>query len=467
MGRGRGLIGITRKQQKKSANRRMAWYELERTIRTVQKRSEMQTKGPLMEKSSIAANRIVLALCACVIGGVLNFLSMSPFYPEMSSDLGVSVSVVGQLVTFMVLLSAILGLVLGPVVDRYGFRRLLVLGVLCVSVNQIGIGLAPGFPVMLGVSLIGGFGDALVFGIAFAVVGTLFADGERKRAFSLLTGSMSLGAIVGIPLLTLIGSATSWRLALIFCGLAIAVAALFAARVLPGDQKRVENPWNLQLFSAAYAPLLRDSTTVRLLLVTAIRSVCWIGFLTYMGAFLSEAQGFSTRQIGIVYMIGAAGFAIGCSIAGRMFGPERTRQAVGVSCVVSGILTLAAVNASSPWLAVVFITLLAMASAVVGIGATFLVSTASPAEPGTTMLLNGSMVNFGSAVGAAVGGGLIALNGYQALGMGLPIFALVGAVLVLWPQRTKTIDSVQHLSGDSLLDSAVLPLAEPKTGAPI
>ncbi len=420
-----------------------------------------------METSSIAANRIVLALCACVIGGVLNFLAMSPFYPEMSADLGVSVSVVGQLVTFMVLLSAMLGLVLGPVVDRYGFRRLLVLGVACVSINQIGVGLAPSFPIMLGVSLIGGFGDALVFGIAFAVAGTLFVDGARKRAFSLLTGSMSLGAIVGIPILAVIGSATSWRLALIFCGLAIAVGALFAALVLPGDQKRVESQWNLQVFRTAYAPLLRDSTTVRLLVVTAIRSVCWIGFLTYMGAFLSEAQGFGTRQIGFVYMIGATGFAVGCSIAGRMFGPERTRQAVGVGCVASAILTLAVVTASSPWLAVALITLLAMASAVVGVGATFLVSSSSPAEQGTTMLLNGSMVNFGTAAGAAIGGGLIALNGYQALGMGLPVFALIGAGLVLWPQRSPRVVLDHELSGDGLLDSPLISGTETKTGASI
>lgn len=442
----------------------MPWFDRAGTIRTV----KMQTKGARMEKSSIMANRIVLALCACVIGGVLNFLAMSPFYPEMSDELGVSVSVVGQLVTFMVLLSAILGLVLGPVVDRYGYRRLLVLGVVCVSINQIGIGLAPGFPMMLGVSLIGGFGDALVFGIAFAVAGTLFVDGERKRAFSLLTGAMSVGAIVGIPLITLIGSATSWRLALIACGLAIAGAALFAAWVLPGDRKRVESQWNLQVFRDSYAPLLRDSTTVRLLLVTAIRSVCWIGFLTYMGAFLSEAQGFSTRQIGIVYMIGAVGFAIGCSIAGRMFGPERTRQAVAVGCVASAILTVAAVYAASPWLAVAFITLLAMASAVVGIGATFLVSSASRGEQGTTMLLNGSMTNFGTAAGAAIGGGLIALNGYHALGTGLPIFALIGAVLVLWPQRTTTaIVSLRHAPGDGALEPAVVPVADTKTGASI
>jgi predicted MFS family arabinose efflux permease len=61
--------------------------------------------------------RILLALCFCTTSGAFNFLAMTPFYPDVSSDLDVSVSVLGQIVTFMVLLSGVLGLVLGPLVD--------------------------------------------------------------------------------------------------------------------------------------------------------------------------------------------------------------------------------------------------------------------------------------------------------------------------------------------------------------
>src|SRR5215204_1937883 len=166
-----------------------------------------------MANSSKSTNRVLLALCFCTTAGAFNFLAMTPFYPEISSDLDVSVSLVGQIVTFMVLLSGVLGLVLGPIVDRYGFRRPLLIGLCCVAANLIGAGLAPAFPFLLGLSLVGGFGDALVFGVPFAVAGTIFSASERKRAFSWLTGAMSLGAMVGIPLLTLIGSSTSWRLA--------------------------------------------------------------------------------------------------------------------------------------------------------------------------------------------------------------------------------------------------------------
>ena len=53
------------------------------------------------------------------------------------------------------------------------------------------------------------------------------------------------------------------------------------------------------------------------------------------------------------------------------------------------------------------------------------------------MLLNGSVINFGSAGGAIIGGALIALGGYGALGIGLPICAGAAAVLAWWPVRSS------------------------------
>ena len=45
------------------------------------------------------------------------------------------------------------------------------------------------------------------------------------------------------------------------------------------------------------------------------------------------------------------------------------------------------------------------------------------------MALNGSVMNLGAAIGAAVGGGLLALGGYVALGLGLSVFAFAAAGL--------------------------------------
>jgi predicted MFS family arabinose efflux permease len=59
-----------------------------------------------------------------------------------------------------------------------------------------------------------------------------------------------------------------------------------------------------------------------------------------------------------------------------------------------------------------------------------LLVTESPAGMGATMVLNGSLLNAGSAVGTALGGALLALGGYDALAFGLPIFAILAAALV-------------------------------------
>jgi predicted MFS family arabinose efflux permease len=111
--------------------------------------------------------------------------------------------------------------------------------------------------------------------------------------------------------------------------------------------------------------------------------------------------------------------------------------------------------------------MLAMASAVVAIGVSYLISTVTPGEQGTTMLLNGSVINLGTAAGAALGGGLIALGGYQALGIGLSIFAVIGAVLVLWPQQASVKATEPPPSRLGPLDLPAAPVAEAETGASV
>ena len=69
-----------------------------------------------------------------------------------------------------------------------------------------------------------------------------------------------------------------------------------------------------------------------------------------------------------------------------------------------------------------------------------LLITESPAGRATTMTANQSANSLGTAVGGAVGGLLLATGGYPALGLGIPIFAVAG-VLVLWTSRPPSGDS--------------------------
>src|SRR3954449_11878782 len=126
-----------------------------------------------------ATRRVQIVLCLAAFLAALNFYAPAPFYPEIARDLQTTVPLLGQVVTLMALLSAGLGLVVGPLADRYGFRWPLVIGLLAIAVGLLGSGLAPAYPVLLGLSVVMGFGDALVFALPFAIVATRFSGAAQ------------------------------------------------------------------------------------------------------------------------------------------------------------------------------------------------------------------------------------------------------------------------------------------------
>src|SRR5262245_34734317 len=160
----------------------------------------------------------------------------------MARDLRTTVPLLGQVVTLMVLLSAGLGLVVGPLADRYGYRWPLVIGMFAIAVNLLGTSLAPAYPVLLGLSAAGGLGDALVFGLALAIAGTRFEGDARRRAIGWTIGALSSAPIVGVPLLTAIAGIGGWRAALAAGGLAVVGGAWFVATALPPDDRRPATP---------------------------------------------------------------------------------------------------------------------------------------------------------------------------------------------------------------------------------
>jgi predicted MFS family arabinose efflux permease len=216
-------------------------------------------------------------------------------------------------------------------------------------------------------------------------------------------------------------------------GLGTVAAAWFVAASLPPDRRRPATPLRPRALLSAYAPLLRHPPSLRLFGVAGLRAAWWLGLLTYLGAFLGEAVGASTREIGFVYTLSGAGYAAGSFAAGGRLGSHPPRPAVAVANVVAGLLVGPLLLFTTAWVALPLLVVISVASAVCGVGLPALLAAESPAGAGTTMVLNGSLINVGGAAGAALGGALIALGGYDALGFGLPLFAFAAAVLAWWP----------------------------------
>src|SRR4051794_16339850 len=169
-------------------------------------------------RPAAAPGRLQILLCLSAFLAALNYFAPTPFYPQMARDLETTVPLLGQVMTLMAVLSAGLGLVIGPLADRYGYRWPLVIGLLAVAGTLLGTGLAPTYAVLLGVGLLGGLGDALVYSLPYALAAVYFTGEARRRTMGWMLAAISVAPIVGVPLLTAVSGLTSWRVALAVAG---------------------------------------------------------------------------------------------------------------------------------------------------------------------------------------------------------------------------------------------------------
>ena len=378
-----------------------------------------------------------MALCLSAFFAALNFMAPTPFYPQIAADLRTTVPLVGQIVTLMAFVSAGLGLVVGPLADRYGFRWPLVVGLLTIAMFFLGTGLTSTYPVLLAVGVLSGLGDALAYSLPFAIAATYFQGDAQRRAIGWTIGALTTAPMVGIPLLTALAAVSSWRLALVTAGVAAVAVAWFVGTVLPVDSRRPTMPLHPRTWIGAYAPLLHHPSSLRFLAVSALRGMWWVGLLTYLGAFLQTAVGLSEAGAGLVYALGGGAYTLGSVLAGR-FGAISPRVLAAVSSLAAGVLVGPMLVSTPLWVVVLLFLVISMAAGVCSVGIVSMLASESPAGAATTMVLNGSAVNLGSAAGASLCGLLIALRGYSALAISLPILALAAGVLAWWSPREDT-----------------------------
>ena len=130
----------------------------------------------------------------------------------------------------------------------------------------------------------------------------------------------------------------------------------------------------------------------------------------------------------------------GTFVAGGRLGAVSPRMSVAVSSVAAGLLIGPMLWLPNVWIVLPLLLLVSVAASMCSVAVSALLAAESPAGAGTTMVLNGSVLNLGTAGGAVLGGALIAFGGYAALGIGLPLFALVAAALAWWP-GSREVDS--------------------------
>ena len=351
----------------------------------------------------------------------------APFMRVIAGDLSTDLSAIAHLFSVQAATWGTASLVAGTLSDRLGRRAILVGAVVLLGATRLGFSSSGTYATALTWQIVSGLGGGAFMGTVFAAVSDNIPAGARGRALSWIITGQSLSLVLGVPLVTLLGTLGGWRGALATHGAATVLMAIAVRLATPPDVKHAhaahaQKASLRQLLQPRYVALLAAGTTERM---------CFATLAIYLPTFLQMSYGISFAPLALALGIVALGSLAGNLLGGRI--ADRTRSRMTVFAIAS-VATAALAVPTLMWQAglVVSVVLGFVYSFVNASGRPSLLATLSdvPSElRGALFGLNVTMASMGWLLAGSVGALLVVRTGFGGVGILCAGMALAGAAL--------------------------------------
>ena len=242
-------------------------------------------------------------LAATILASAMAFIDGSVVtiaLPALQGDFGASFSSLQWVVNAYALLMGGLILIGGGAGDRFGRRRMFIMGIAVFALASFACAQAPSIEALIAARAAQGMGAALLVPQSLAIIASSFPKEVRGRAIGIWAGASAITTAMGPPLGGFLIDALDWR-AVFWINLPLSVVAVWLAlRYVP--ESRDQN---------ASGPLDWRG---------GVLAVLAFGALTVALTLLPESHGLSTPVV-VLLGIGLVGLALFVRIEARALNP--------------------------------------------------------------------------------------------------------------------------------------------------
>ena len=368
----------------------------------------------------------MVVICRLVLNTSRRFAY--PFAPVLSRGLGVPLTAITSLIAVN-WATSLLGILFGPIADKFGYRKMMIIGMVLLAVGMSAGGLFPFYGVMIVALFLAGLGKIVFDPAVQAYISERVPYQRRATAIGFLEISWAGSTLLGIPLIALLIDNVGWRSPFFAMGIMGTLGALALILFFPKIEKSGSEPARKLPLKAMLQTLLQDKTSLGAVAYVFFFSAAIDNLFVVYGAWLEKGfdvgivvLGMGTAVIGVAELIGEIMVA---TISDR-FGLKRVVTLGVTLCILTYALLPFVGQSFGLALAGLFVHFLIFEFTI--ISSVALCTELRPDMRATLLAGFFAAAGLGRIVGALVGGPVWLAGGIVATGMisaGITVLALI------------------------------------------
>lgn len=380
---------------------------------------------------------IVFSLWLLVFSASSQIMIISPILPRIGEQLDIADTLLGTLVTAYSLMVGLFAVISGPISDRIGRRRILIVGTGIMVVSLVCHYFVVDYYSFLAVRVFSGVAGGILSGAAVSYIGDYFPYSKRGWAVGWVMSGSAFGQIFGIPMGVVLAGRFGFRAPFYIFAVTMAFTFVLIWMRLPQPPIR-KREGRLTIGGAIrdYGAMLKRREIAAAAVAFFLMFLGVSLYVVYLPTWLERTVGFSANQIATLFLVGGIANVLTGPQAGKLSDRVGRKLIVLLSCVGLFFVMLGTtLVVRSLWIAypVFFLTMVLIAMRISPFSA-LLTALVPDHNRGSLMSLTVALGQVGFGLGGALAGPFYSKMGYgsntvigaiSVLGMGLVVWFLV------------------------------------------
>lgn len=311
----------------------------------------MTTPSPAAQQTAVipvmSVRRSILVLGLLEAFGPLSMDLYLPQLPQLAASLGTSDALAQATMSVCMIGLGIGQLVAGPLSDRYGRRRPLLIGVALFTLFSLACVLAPNIQVLLVARLLQGLAGSAGLVITMAVARDMYSGVDLSRMLSLLAVVSASAPIVAPVVGGTLALVMGWRgIFLVLTGIGLALFVIALTGLTESLPSGMRHSGGLRTTATHLRELLRDRLFVVIVIAAAAGGAAFFAYLSMSSFVLQDQYGLSPQLFSLFFAVNALANLLGAQLSRllvRRIGPARMYLTGQLATAAAALLLLCSV----------------------------------------------------------------------------------------------------------------------------